>query len=180
MFKAGSSLSLKISKPTGGEAKELSRLFPQSVRSGKRRILFDPNQPLEGLPDKKKKKRGSTSLGKTLRLTVCRLPFFTTSVPKGKARRILKQQERIVDVRVTRAMPASVVKDVVNHAYHHSDNDWEFLETGQDNLLCVAENQSLDGNTICSRRGCVYIVDKKVCVRLFLLLRLINMQSFGI
>ena len=176
MFKAGSSSSLKISKPSGSEAKELARLFPQSIHSGKRRILSDPNQPLEGSPDKKKK-RGSTSLGKTHKLTVCRLPSFTTSVPKGKARRILKEQKRIVDVQVTRAMPASVVKEVLNRAYRHLDSDWEFLETGQDNLLNVAENQSLDGNTVCSRRGCMYIVDKKVCVMLFLLIQLINMHE---
>ena len=66
-------------------------------------------------------------------------------------------------------MSASVVKEVTNCAYHHLDNDWEFLETGQDNLLNVSEDQSPDGNIICLQRGFIYIVDKKVCVRLFLL-----------
>ena len=67
-------------------------------------------------------------------------------------------------------MPASIVKEVFNRAYRHLDNDWEFLETGQDNLLNVVGKQSLNGNTVCSQRGCMYIVDKKVCVRLLLLL----------
>ena len=62
-----------------------------------------------------------------------------------------------------------MVKEVTNCAYGHLDSDWEFLQTGQDNLLNVGENQSSDGNIICSWRGCIYIVDKKVYVGLFLL-----------
>ena len=47
MFKAGSLLNLKISKPSGSEAQELARLFPQSTHNGKR-ILLMPTNHLNG------------------------------------------------------------------------------------------------------------------------------------
>ncbi len=144
------------------EAEELKKLFPQSF---KRTIQFDPMSNLEGLPDKKKKKKGSTSSGRTLKLTVCRLRKLSTIIPRGKARTLLKSDGRIVDVFIARAMSAQMVKDIINRAFHGLEHstEWKLLETGQDNQLEVAINQAPDGNVICSRRGCIYIVDDEVC-----------------
>ena len=98
VFNQGSAIASKISKPTGSEAKELSILFPQSVRTGTKKPLFDPNHSLEGLPNTKKKKRGSTSLGRSVKVTVCRLSSFCGIIPKGKGRRALKDRGRVVGV----------------------------------------------------------------------------------
>ena len=158
IFRRSAQASLKISKPSGMVANELGRIFPQS----RKRLQFEPSAHLEGLPDKKKKKRASSSLGRTLKVTICRLPVLQPSIPKGKARSALKSGGRVVEVKLTRSMAASQVKAVINRAYSHFSECWDFLDTGQDNVLSVAANQTPDGDAICSRRGCVYIVDKQV------------------
>lgn len=53
---------------------------------------------------------------------------------------------------VTTSLTAPLVKQVIHRAYQNFDTKWEFLETGQDNVLNVAKTQSPDGNTICSRK----------------------------
>lgn len=152
-------MSLKVARPSEGEAHELSRLFPRTT--AKKRTLFDPRQSL-GLPDKKKKKKALTSLGRSVKVTVCRLPSLCKSVPKGTARRILKCDGRIVDVQVTRAMPATMMKEIINRAFSRFNADWQFVEVGRDNLLTVSQEQSPDGQQVCSKRGCLYIVDEQV------------------
>ena len=72
----------KVMKPTSKEAKELSRLFPSSNGiSRKRGPSFDPNEHLDRIPDTKKKKRGSTSRGRSVKISVCRLAQFTLFIP---------------------------------------------------------------------------------------------------
>ncbi len=44
----------------------------------------------------------------------------------------------------------------------NSRSDWVYLETGQDNKMTVMECQSLNRNEVCSRRGCLYIMDVEV------------------
>lgn len=162
LFKQASDYSSKLSKPNKREAEELSKLFPHTVRTSKKRgPSFDPNETVEGVPDKKKK-RGSTSLGRCVNLTICRLPRYSTFVPKGKVRNELKKQGRLVDVKLTRSMTATVVRQAINRAYHKFDTNWKYLVTGQDNGLILAENQSPDGNAVCTRRGCIYIYDTEV------------------
>lgn len=141
----------------------MGKLFPScagSSSSTKRGPSFDPNQELHGLPDKKKK-RATTSVGRPLNVTVCRLPRFTPFIPKGKVRSRLKEQGRIQNVQLTRSMTPVSVREAITRIYQ-GIHQWVYLETGQDNRLQEAKLQSLDGNTACSRRGCLYIVDKEV------------------
>ena len=155
-------------KPSEKEAKELGKLFPSCAGSSskKRGPSFDPNERLYGLPDRKKKKKGSTSQGRPVTVSICWLPRFTPSIPKGKVRNRLKEQNRIRNVKLTRSMNPSTVRESVSRAFPDIQTQWIYLETGQDNFLAKAEQQSLDGNTVCSRRGCVYILDQKVGVDL--------------
>ena len=153
-----------MAKPSQSEVSELSRLFPNSFTSGsgkghKRR--FDPNDPLKDvIPDKNKKKKGRTSQGRSLKITVCRLPSFCKSVPRGKTRGTLKNEGRIVDMQFTRTMTAEVVRVVINRGFQSDQgNSWRLDMTTN----CV--NQNLNGEGICSRRGCLYIVDKQVRLR---------------
>lgn len=94
-----------------------------------------------------------------MNVTVCYLPRATRFIPKGKVRNDLKKQGRIQTILLTRSMGPDNVRDSITQAFRHSQ--WVYLETGQDNLLSETE-QSLDGNAACSRRGCLYIMDKKV------------------
>lgn len=155
----------KISKTTNEEAKELSRLFPSSSSqlSKKRGPSFDPSEALDGLPDAKKKKKGKTSQGRTVKVSICRLPRFTPFIPKGKVRSLLKQQGRILNIQLTRSMSGTSVRQVINRAYTRFSTDWLYLElTGPDSHLMIAKEQSPDGDTICTRRGSLYIFDKQV------------------
>ena len=107
----------KVIKPTSEEAKELSRLFPSSNGvSRKRGPSFDPNEHLDGIPDTKKKKRGSTSKGRSVKVSVCRLTQFTPFIPRGNARNKLKEKGRIVSIQLTRSMSSGSVKQVITRA----------------------------------------------------------------
>lgn len=102
-----------------------------------------------GLPDKKKKKRASTSQGRAVNVSVCRLRKFTSYIPKGHVRNLLRKDGRILNIQFTRSMTSTVVKECIDRAYNQGP--WIFLDTGQDNKLVEAENQSPDGNMVCSR-----------------------------
>lgn len=149
----------RLAKPSLGEkgAKELSHLFAHSSGHGKRGPTFNPNEKLHGIPDKKKK-GGSTSQGRPVNITVCRLSNFFPYIPKGKVRNRLKDQKRIQVVQLTRSMSASVVRACITQAFR---NFSVYLDSGQENKLAETDNQSLDGNAVCSRRGCLYILDKR-------------------
>lgn len=155
----------KIVKPTKEEAKELSRLFPSCSSTSKRKgPSFDPTESMDGLPDSKKKKRGKTSKGRSVNVSVCRLLRFSQFLPRGSARNRLKQKGRILNVQLTRSMSSASVKEAITRAYtqQNVNGDWLYLETSQDNHLVLAKEQSPSGNVICSRRGALYIVDKQV------------------
>ena len=159
------SLSTKLRSPSSEVARELGQLFPSCApgpSTSKRGADFDQRQELPGMPDRKRKKRSS---GRCVNVTVCRLPKYTPFIPKGKVRRNLKDNGRLQTVRLTRLMNASDVKSSISQAFSHIHSDWSYLETGQDNRLEELQQQFPDGNFICSRRGCLYIVDKPVCKR---------------
>ena len=148
---------------TGVEAKALGRLFSKAVTSTpKRGPAFDPGGVLTGLPNSNKKKRAATSKGRSVNVSVCRLKHFSSFIPKGRVRNLLKQQGRIMTVQLTRLMSPSAVKTYISRAFRDIKKEWQYLEAGQENRLSVISNQSLDGDQVCSRRGCLYIVDKDV------------------
>ena len=160
------SLSAKLGRPSSEVARELGQLFPAcspGPSTSKRGADFDPHQELPGMPDRKRKKKALTSSGRCVNVTVCRLPKFTPFVPKGKVRSNLKENGRLQTVRLTRSMNASDVKSSISQAFSHIPSNWSYLETGQDNRLGEPQQIFPDGNFICSRRGCLYIVDKPVC-----------------
>ena len=152
---------IQLSKLSHNEAKELGKLFPSCAGTKRGQPSFDPHQEFHGLPDKKKKKRASTSQGRPVSVTVCCLPHSTPFIPKGKVRNNLKKQGRIQDILLTRSMTSSTVRDSITRAFKDIHNQWVYLEAGQDNLLSETK-QSLDGNAACSRRGCLYIMEKQV------------------
>ena len=149
----------RLLKPTPQEAKELGRLFSSTSTTSKRGPVFDPSQELIGLPDRKKKRRASTSKGRSVNITVCRLKKFTSFIPKGRVRTLLKEEGRVVTVQLTRSMSPSTVKQCITRAFRNLSGEWQYLETGQENRLQIVGTQ-LDGNAVCSRRGCLYILDK--------------------
>ena len=150
-----------LAKLSHNEAKELGKLFPSCAGTKRGQPSFDPHQEFHGLPDKKKKKRASTSQGRPVSVTVCCLPHSTPFIPKGKVRNNLKKQGRIQDILLTRSMTSSTVRDSITRAFKDIHNQWVYLEAGQDNLLSETK-QPLDGNAACSRRGCLYIMEKQV------------------
>ena len=91
-------------------------------------------------------------------MTVCRLPQFTPFIPKGRARNRLKDQCRFQNVELTRAMSPANVREAISRAFPDILTQWVYLEAGQDNHLAEMGQQSPDGNTACSRRGCLYIM----------------------
>ena len=153
------SLSTKLRSPSSEVARELGQLFPFCAPG--------PSTSKRGadLLDRKRKKRALTSSGRCVNVTVCHLPKYTPFIPKGKVRSNLKDNGRLQTVRLTRLMNASDVKSSISQAFSHIHSDWSYLETGQDNRLEELQQQFPDGNFICSRRGCLYIVDKPVCKR---------------
>ena len=157
------SLSTKLGKPSSEVARELGELFPScspGTSTSKHGADIDPRQELPGVPDRKRKRKAITSSGRYV--TVCRLPNYTPFVPKGKVRSNLREKGRLQTIRLTRSMNASDVKSSISRAFSHLPSSWSYLETGKDNRLEEPQQQFPDGNSICSRRGCLYIVDKLV------------------
>lgn len=112
------------------------------------------------VPDRNKKKKSRTSQGRSMNLTVCQLLTACKSVPRGKSRTALSNNGHIVELYFTRSMFIEVIREVINRGFLSFSDEWESLETGNDNLLRKAENQSPNDEVICSR--CLYIVEKKV------------------
>ena len=131
----------------------MGKLFPHSIRK-----QFDPNAELGGIPSKKKK-RASTSLGRSINVTVCRLPVISKAIPRGKARKLLKDDGRIVQVKLTRSMTPDMIRAMINRAFPRFSDIWDYVEASSDNSLSTA-CELPDGQTLCAKRGCVYIVDK--------------------
>ena len=93
----------KLQKPSDAEARALSKLFPSSSR--KRCVpAFDPCKEAVNLPQAKKKKKGCTSQGRAVNITVIMLSEQCRCIPRGKFRKALNDQSRIVTVKFTRAM----------------------------------------------------------------------------
>ena len=67
-----------------------------------------------------------------------------------------------MSIQLTRSISSGSVKQVITRAYPRLNTDWLYLETNQDNRLVKANEQSPNGNAICTRRGALYIVDKQV------------------
>ena len=164
-----------MGKPTSDIVKELGQLF-QSCSSGPSTSKrFNPAMELPGMPDRKRKKKALTSSGHCINVAVCRLPKFTPFIPKGKVRSNLKESEPLQTVWLTRAMTTSDVKSIISEAYPNLSSSWSYLETGQDNRFEEPQLQFPDGSSMCSRRGCLYIVDKLVCGKKFVCyLKLVN------
>ena len=153
-------MSSKLVKPSQQESKELGRLFSHCAPSTSKRANFDPNQHFLA-PDKKRKKRASTSEGRCVNVNVCRLPKFTPFIPKGKFRSNLRQKGRIQTVQLTRSMNSERVRECITRSFS-LPSAWDYLSIGQDNRLAHTELQSPDGSSICSHRSFLYIVDKDV------------------
>ena len=164
-----------MGKPTSAIAKELGQLFPSCSSGPSTSKRFDPTMELPGMPDRKRKKKALTSSGRCINVAVCHLQKFTPFIPKGKVRSNLKESGRLQTVQLTRAMTPSDVKSIISKAYPNFSSSWSYLETGQDNRLEESQLQFPDGNSVCSRRGCLYIVDKLVCGKKFVCyLKLVN------
>lgn len=163
----------RLKTPIGNEAKELGALFHRGATSSgasssaKRGPTFNPDEQLTGLPDTKKK-RGSTSKGRSVNVNICRMKHFTPFIPKGRVRNLLKEQGRIVAVKITRLMSPATVKLCIGRAFRTIKGEWNYLEAGQENRLSIMKNQCLDGNQVCSRRGCLYILDQDVSMSMFI------------
>ena len=133
-----------------------------SAAGSKRKVAaFDPKETLaDVVPNKPKKKRASTSSGRALCLTVCRLQSFRVSIPKGKNRNTLKEQGRIVDVRLTRSMSATVASDTINRYFANIGDEWDYLDNGQDK---IAMDQTPCGDVLCSRKSILLTERYTVC-----------------
>lgn len=97
-----------------------------------------------------------------MNVSVCRLPKVTSYIPKGKVRKRLKDQGRILSIQLTKQMTASTVRACITRAFSNFPSDWVYLDSGQENKLVETDEQLLDGNSVCSRRGSLYIMDKEV------------------
>ena len=94
--------------------------------------------------------------------TVCCLPKLTCYIPKGKVRKRLKDQGRILNIQLTKHITAATVRACISRAFRDFPSDWVYLDSGQENKIVETDQQSPDGITVCSRRGSLYILDKEV------------------
>ena len=97
-------------------------------------------------------------------MTVCRLMSCTKAIPRGKARKLLKDNGRIVELKLTRSMTPDMARATINRSFPQLSDEWEYLDSSSDNTLSTASSQLPDGNTLCSKRGCIYIADKVCCM----------------
>ena len=71
----------------------------------------------------------------------------------------MKNEGCLVDVYITSSQSSHKIKAAIDHAFHHFSCEWDYLESGQDNQLTLSADQSPTGDALCSKRGCIYIVD---------------------
>ncbi len=86
-------------------------------------------------------------------------------VPKGHIRKKLKKEGRIVTVELKRCMKSSEVRGAIIEAFCEFESA-QFLRSGQDNIMLLAEEQDLDGDSVISLagQGSLYLTQKKVDV----------------
>ena len=151
-----------LKKPTDSEARALARLFPSSAKRTATVAVFDPNECVAE-PQQKKKKRAYSSQGRPVNITVVLLKSFSSTIPKGKLRKALKDSGRIKTVALTRLMSAQQVRNSIIRAFHPLlGTEWIFLDCNQEsNCLEEAKDQGKSGDTIVSRRGCLYLCKKE-------------------
>ena len=99
----------------------------------KRGASFDPNQNISGAPAKKKRKKGTTSQGPAINVTVCHLQNVSLFIPKGRVRSNLRQKGQIQTIQLTTQIKPEEVKRSNNRVASQISGNWDYLETGQDN-----------------------------------------------
>jgi hypothetical protein len=138
----------------------LGKLFPSS---GYKKRPFDPSQECCASESKRKKKAFSAS-GRVTNVQVVILKKFTPNLPRGKIRSDLKKSGRILTVQFRRSMSELQAKNPIMQSFRTLQiESWTVMDT-RDNHLEAAENQSLDGEDIINRKGCLYLCQKQVQV----------------
>ena len=155
-------ISSRLCKPTEGEARALSHLFPSSSTSGMKRPgpTFDPTANLT-VSEEKRKKKAANSLGRPTNVKVMVLKSFSPYIPRGRPRNVLKQEGREKSLLFRRSMNAAEVRSTNVRGFSNittlQEKTWCYLHSDCDNHLTVHKNQALDGNDVINRKGSLYI-----------------------
>ena len=154
----------RLKKPTDGEAKALSKLFPSSSASstGSKRLrtTFDPTADLV-VGEEKRKKKAANVQGRPTSVKVMVLKSFTPYIPRGKPRNDLKKNGRERSLLFRRSMTADDVRSTIARGFSDitvvKDKTWTYLQCDSDNHLAISKKQALDGNEVINRKGSLYI-----------------------
>ena len=107
----------------------------------------------------KKKKKAAVSQGRPTNVKVLILKSFSSFIPRGKPRNLLRQEGREITLQFRRSMKHDEVKDTIIRGFPALQNmeGWSYLACDSDHRLSVSKNQKLDGNDVINRKGCLYI-----------------------
>lgn len=164
-----SSVCHKVGNPSESTAGVLSKLFNKATPStGSRKRSFDPSSACV-VAGQLSKKKATNQRMKVKKIIVVLMKERPTSVPKGYARKKLKQAGRIANTELKRCMSSLEVRDAIVEvfpAFQHVESA-EFLCCGQDNVMLLNEQQELDGDEAINLagQGSLYLVQEKVNVR---------------
>ncbi len=139
--------------------KALSNLFPSS-KQYERISAFDPTKECIATSQQKKKKSASRGI-KPVTVQVILLPKLASLIlPKGKKRKLLLSEERILNIHVKRTVSPLELRSMISHAFEQQKiSEFEYLEASG-GMLVVSTDQS-PGGTIVDRRGALYIREKE-------------------
>ena len=154
-----------MKKPTKEEAKVLSNLFPSSGSGSRKRPVFDPHDECIAGPSHSKKKKFAKPTQKTspklASIEVVALKKFQTRLPKGRERKKLLREGRIIKIKLSRDMTAEQVKQRITENFEDLPG-FSYLEV-EDGYLARSD-MDFNGEKAVNRRGALYICQtNKVC-----------------
>lgn len=127
----------KTSKPSGSSAAALPKLFKKKsldpISKSVRKRPFDPSSDCVVADQRSKKKASNTRMKpKNINVVLCgKMPQL---VPKGRSRRELQNNERIVKLQFRRSMTVSQVRSTITSGFSKFDVEmYQYLRCGQDN-----------------------------------------------
>lgn len=141
----------KFKKPSGAEAKSLTKLF-------ERRPTFDPTECVVAGMQKRKKAAIKSKTCRPIKIAVIMMKKYQRSLPRGRQRQKLASDGKIQTLRVTRAMSSQEIRDKIVGAFKISD--YTVLEVDSSgHYLLKACDQNVDGVMAADRRGSLYLCE---------------------
>lgn len=164
-----SSICKKATNPSAPSAAAISNLFKKRadpiLTKSVRKRPFDPSSDCVVADQQSKKKAANNRMkGENVNVVLCKKK--PKIVLKGRDRKRLKTDGRIVKLQFKRCMTVSQVQRTISSGFSFDVDAYQYLRCGQNNIMLVNEDQDLDGDDIVelAGQGSLYLAQQQASV----------------